>query len=71
VVIGVEDEPELEGENEKANDNVGEINDNKKEVQPNKNLIDSNEDNKEERQPEEDAAVIATSPAESEIPKKS
>jgi len=71
VVIGVEDELELEGENEKVNDNVREINDNKEEVEPNKNLTDSDEDNKEERQPEENAAVIERSSAASEIPKKS
>lgn len=71
VVIGVADELGLEEENEKVNDDVGEINDNKEEVQPNKNLTDSNEDNKEEQQPEEDATVIATSPAATEISKKS
>lgn len=71
VVIDVADELELEEENEKMNDDVGEINDNKEKVQPNKNLTDSNEDNKEEEQPEEDATVIETLPAASEILKNS
>lgn len=71
VVIDVADELELEKENEKENYETEEVNDNKKEVQPNKNLTDSNEHNKEEYQPEKDAIVIATSPAASEIPKKS
>lgn len=67
VVIDVADELELEEDNEKINDDVEEINDNK---EPNKNLTDSIED-KEEKQPEEDATVIATSPEASEISKKS
>jgi len=71
VVIDVADELELEEDNEKMNDDVGEINDNKEKVQPDKNLTDSNEDNREEKQPEEDATVIKTSPEASEIPKKS
>lgn len=68
VVIDAADELELEEDNEKMNDDVEEVNDNKEKVQPNKNLADSNEDNREEKQPEEDATVIAEA---SEIPKKS
>jgi len=71
VVIDVADELELEEENEKMNDYIGEINDNKEKVEPNKNLTDFNEDNKEEQQSEEDATVIATLPAASEILKDS
>lgn len=70
VVIDVADELELEEDNEKINYDVEEINDNKEKVQPNKNLTDSIED-KEEKQPEEDATVIATSPEASKISKKS
>ncbi|KAL4134751.1 hypothetical protein QTP88_006467 [Uroleucon formosanum] len=70
VVIDVADELELEVDNEKINYDVEEINDNKEKVQPNKNLTDSIED-KEEKQPEEDATVIATSPEASKISKKS
>ncbi|XP_060847463.1 uncharacterized protein LOC132927027 [Rhopalosiphum padi] len=71
VVIGVEDELELEEENDKNNDVEEEINDNNEEDQPNKHLTNSNDDNKEEEQPGEDATVITISPAASEIPKKS
>jgi len=71
VVISVADDLELEEENNKEKEDIGEINENKVEVQPNVNHIDSNEDNKEEQKPEEDATVIATSPAVSEISKTS
>jgi hypothetical protein len=71
VVIGVENELELEEENDKNNDVEEEINDNNEEDQPNKHLTNSNDDNKEEEQPGEDATVITISPAASEIPKKS
>jgi len=67
VVIGVEDELELEEEN----DGEEEVKDNNEKDQPKEHLIDSNNDNKEEEQPGEDAAVTTVSPAVSELPKTS
>lgn len=71
VVTGVEDELELEEENEKENDGEEEVKDNNEKDQPKEHLIDSNDDNKEEEQPGEDATVITVSPAASELTKTS
>ncbi|KAE9543362.1 hypothetical protein AGLY_002162 [Aphis glycines] len=71
VVTGVEDELELEEENEKENDGEEEVKDNNEKDQLKEHLIDSNDDNKEEERPGEDATVITVSSAASELTKTS